>query len=213
MFQLDSKGNYQLTRWAEYPWLEHGFGTRISGQWTAASETATLKQIHSDIHVVVREGGGVLGEGDALLTDRAGTFVAIRTADCIPLLFADPVHRAVAAVHAGWRGTAAGIAAKTVGQMAEAFGSQPEDLEVSIGPGIGACCYEVGPEVAAQFGMTGHVSLDLTEFNRLQLRAAGVCAENIFAGTPCTFCSPDLLHSFRRDRELSGRMVSAIRVR
>ena len=116
----------------------------------------------------------MLGEGDALLEDQPGSVVAVKTADCIPILLVDERRRAVAAVHAGWRGTAARIAADAVAAMGERFGTRPEDLHAAIGPGIGACCYEVGPEVAAQFGGQGRGHIDLTAANRRQLEEAGV---------------------------------------
>jgi hypothetical protein len=107
----------------------------------------------------------VLGEGDALLDNTPGSVVAIKTADCLPILLVDDRHRAVAAVHAGWRGTVAGIAQRAVEAMRAQFGSAPGDLRAAIGPGIGPCCYEVGPEVAAEFGRQGRAHVDLGEAN------------------------------------------------
>lgn len=213
MFQLDQRGNFQATRWQGYDWLEHGFGTRLSGNWVPPEETATLKQIHSNVCVVVRGGRGTLGEGDSLVTSEVGTYLAIRTADCVPLLVVDPVRRAVAAVHAGWRGIDGRVTVATVRQMRDAFGSRPEDLEVAIGPAIGGCCYEVGPEVAIRFGFTGRAKVDLRAVNRLQLVEAGVRAERIDSHESCTYCERSLFDSFRREKEQSGRMVTAIRIR
>lgn len=90
-------------------------------------------------------------EGDALLTNQAGILLTVRSADCAPLLLVDPRHRAVAAVHAGWRGALKRIAEKTVGEMQRVFGTRPRDLLVAIGPSIRACCYEVGEEVREEF--------------------------------------------------------------
>lgn len=89
--------------------------------------------------------------GDALLTDEPGILLCVRVADCLPILLVDPRRRAVAAVHAGWRGTLARIAEKTVGVMRQILGSKPRDLRAAVGPGIRACCYEVGEEVVAAF--------------------------------------------------------------
>jgi YfiH family protein len=89
--------------------------------------------------------------GDALVTDRPGLLLSVRTADCVPLLLVDPAHRAVAAVHAGWRGSLERIAEKTACEMRRSFHSQPEQLLVAIGPSIRACCYEVGQEVVEAF--------------------------------------------------------------
>jgi YfiH family protein len=117
----------------------------------------SLRQIHSSlIHRVsardVRENGmpAVL-KGDGLMTDEPGVLLGIQTADCIPVLLADRKNRAVAAFHAGWRGTLARIVENGVGRMRLEFGSRPEDLLASIGPGIGRCCYAVGKELREQF--------------------------------------------------------------
>ena len=89
--------------------------------------------------------------GDASITNRPNLLLAIQTADCVPILLVDPHKRAVAAIHAGWRGTLARIAAKTIGKMQMHFGTKPADLLAAVGPSIGPCCYEVGTEVATQF--------------------------------------------------------------
>jgi len=117
----------------------------------------TLRQIHSDmIHRVDRadESNSKFSEApkaDALFTREAGVLLAVQTADCIPILLADPKQRAVAAIHSGWRGTLARIAAKTLGRMHMEFGTDPKDVIAALGPGIGRCCYEVGAEVAREF--------------------------------------------------------------
>jgi YfiH family protein len=116
----------------------------------------------------------------------------------VPILLVDERRRAVAAVHAGWRGTAARIAPGVVSAMAERFGTDPGDLHAAIGPGIGKCCYEVGPEVTAHFGEQRRAHIDLGEANRRQLLAAGVRADRIHASNLCTRCI-DQFHSFRRD--------------
>jgi purine-nucleoside/S-methyl-5'-thioadenosine phosphorylase / adenosine deaminase len=119
----------------------------------------TLRQIHSD--VVHRAGASIRAahppagektpQGDALVTREPGILLAVQTADCIPVLLADTKRRAIAAIHAGWRGTLRRIAAKTLGRMHMEFGTQPEDVIAALGPGIGRCCYEVGTEVARDF--------------------------------------------------------------
>jgi YfiH family protein len=111
----------------------------------------SLKQIHSDvIHLFDSVPSGVC-QGDASSTNRPGLLLAVQTADCVPILLVDPKKRAVAAVHAGWRGTLARIVVKVIGQMQMHFKSKPADLLAAIGPSIGGCCYEVGTEVATQF--------------------------------------------------------------
>ncbi|HXN26455.1 MAG TPA: peptidoglycan editing factor PgeF [Candidatus Acidoferrales bacterium] len=114
-----------------------------------------LRQIHSDIvHVVsaaeTRQGEQAL-QGDALITREPGVLLTIQTADCIPILLADTRQRAVAAIHSGWRGTAQRVAEKTLGRMRMEFGTRPQDVIAALGPGISACCYEVGHEVVKEF--------------------------------------------------------------
>lgn len=110
-----------------------------------------LRQFHSDvIHVIDSVPADSL-RGDALITGTSGLLLAVQTADCIPILLADPENRVVAAIHAGWRGTLKRIAEKTVGRMRMLFGSRPERVIAALGPGIGRCCYEVGPEVVKEF--------------------------------------------------------------
>jgi YfiH family protein len=112
----------------------------------------TLRQIHSSlIRRVTAEEIPLLLKGDGLMTDQPGVLLGIQTADCIPVLVADRKKRAVAAFHAGWRGTLARIVENGVGRMGVEFGSKPENLIASIGPGIGQCCYSVGDEVREQF--------------------------------------------------------------
>jgi len=210
LFYQDSQHIYRVPELDALPWLMHGFGTRLSDIPGRFAQLATLKQIHSSRCVAAGGREGQLGQGDAILEDAPGAVIAVKTADCLPLLLADERHRAVAAVHAGWRGTAAEIVRHAIAAMHDRFGTQAEDLHAAIGPGIGPCCYEVGPEVAAQFGLFGRVPLDLPAINRRQLEGAGVLAERIYDSGLCTMCRPAEFHSFRRDREAAGRMHSFI---
>ena len=116
---------------------------------TPAWPLITVRQVHSDL--IWRAEGDHPAVGDGLLTDQEGLMVSVRTADCHPILLVDVRKRAVSALHAGWRGTVKRIAEKGVGEMRHWFGSRPEDLRAAIGPGIHACCYEVGEEVREQF--------------------------------------------------------------
>lgn len=131
-----------------------GPGKRLRKNGAAKLQPVTLHQIHSDIPHRV---DATLAEskdapqGDALFTREPGFLLAVQTADCIPILLADTRLRAVAAVHAGWRGTLRRIAAKTLGRMQMEFGTRPEDVIAALGPGIGCCCYEVGEDVAREF--------------------------------------------------------------
>ncbi len=198
------------------PGLIHGFGTRLSEGWPG-QPMATVKQIHSARVVLVQEPGGQ-GEADALITDRSGFVLAVRTADCVPILIADPDHHAVAAIHAGWRGAVSRIVVGSVEAMRQHFGSDPAALIAAIGPAIGRCCFEVGPEVAAEFAalfperhdLASKTYIDLPEANRRQLMEAGLKADRISSASACTRCDAAQFHSYRRDREQSGRMVTAI---
>src|SRR5580698_5679475 len=141
------------------PWLEHGFGTKQGP--LSQDGMASLKQIHSSISLVADRRDGCVGEGDALLTREPGVVVSVRTADCFPILLADTRTRAVAAVHAGWRGTHAQVVRETIRRMEATFGSETVNLVAAIGPGIGACCFEVGEDVARKFGMDCAGRIDL----------------------------------------------------
>jgi YfiH family protein len=210
VFDKDSGTIYRVSELDSLPWLIHGFGTRRADIPSKFGQLATLKQIHSASCVAAEGRRGILGQGDALLENMPGSVVAVKTADCIPILLADERRRAVAAVHAGWRGTAARIVAGAVAAMQERFGTDPGDLHAAIGPGIGKCCYEVGPEVSAQFGEQGRVRLDLAAINRAQLIDAGVTEARIYASNLCTMCRADDFESFRRDGEAAGRLYSFI---
>lgn len=112
---------------------------------------AQVKQIHSSI---VHRLGGIpepAPTGDGLITNTPGLLLAVKTADCVPILVADPIRKAIGAFHAGWRGTAARIVEKGVGEMLRQFGSDPQNLRAAIGPCIRRCCYVVGDEVRAEF--------------------------------------------------------------
>jgi YfiH family protein len=112
---------------------------------------APLKQIHSDaIHLFTAAPAHVC-KGDASVTNRPGLLLAVQTADCVPILIVDPKKRAVAATHAGWKGTLSRIAEKAVGRLRLEFGSKPADLLAALGPSIGPCCYEVGAEFVTKF--------------------------------------------------------------
>jgi YfiH family protein len=211
---------YRVVALEQFDWLDHWFGTRNSTLDFQGRNLATLHQIHSDIAIAADGQAGRIGDGDALLTMTPGQLVAVRTADCLPILIADERRHAVAAVHAGWRGTVLGVAAQAVRELGRLFASQPEDLHAAIGPGIGACCYQVGPEVAAEFqplfperDLSGRTTIDLAEANRRRLAAAGLRDDRIYLGAPCTFCMKGEFFSYRREREQAGRMLSGIGVR
>ena len=208
MFYKDSRHIYRVPQLDSLSWLVHGFGARLAPVPALYANLATLRQVHSATCVPAAGLSGELGEGDALLENVPGSVVAVKTADCLPILLVDERRRAVAAVHAGWRGTVAGIAQHAVEAMRAQFGSLAADLHAAIGPGIGPCCYQVGPDVAARFGLQGRARVDLAGANRRQLIDAGVTPERIYASNLCTMCRPDEFHSFRRDKEAAGRLYS-----
>lgn len=174
------------------------------------------RQTHSDIVLRVdkqHHGAGLLRPElpacDALITNEPGTVLVIFTADCTPILLHDPITGAVGAAHAGWRGTAACIAAKTATAMADAYGCKPENIRAAIGPNIGQCCFQTDADVPdAMFAAFGEDAnsfvrydgqkyyVNLKELNALALRRAGI--HNITHSTACTACQTDLFWSHRR---------------
>jgi polyphenol oxidase len=220
MFYKDTRHVYRVEALDRLPWLDHGFGTRNSDGWVTGP-LAWVRQIHSDKWIEADGKAGCLGEADCLISATPGLYVGIRTADCIPVLIVDECRRAVAAVHAGWRGSAEAIAAKAVRAMGEQFGSRPADLLAAVGPGICGKCYEVGPEVAARFkalfperdDLDGQTRIDLREANRRQLLGAGLTPSRISVSSLCTACSPDEFYSWRREKEQAGRLISAVAIR
>jgi len=210
------------------PGLTHGFGKRVAGPRARAREIASatfkgsgevyfLRQVHG--RTVAQPPWPEPPEADASLSSRAGELLAVETADCLPLLLVDPVRRLAAAAHAGWRGSAAGVATATVRSLVE-HGSEPRGLLAALGPRIGPCCYEVGPDVEKAFGEAGAAfflpgkgsrkHLDVAAANRAQLLAAGLRVENIDILDFCTRCREDLFFSYRRDGASAGRMISVI---
>jgi polyphenol oxidase len=200
-----------------------------------------VRQVHSGVVHVIREGDGALEgrlqtaegkavlEGDGLITDVPGVLLGVGTADCVPVLVVDVEKRVVGAFHAGWRGTVARIVERGVAKMAEEYGSRVEDLLAAVGPSIGACCYTVGEEVRAEFGVRfgyagelfktgidgGGIRLDLWDANRRQLLDAGVDEGRIALVGECTACARDeggtlRYFSHRGERGLAGRMLNVV---
>jgi YfiH family protein len=188
---------------SRFPWLTHGFGGRDTVYPTGIT---TLRQIHSGIVLEATEPGvDRFADGDGLITNQPGVLVGVRTADCVPILIVDARTHSVAAVHAGWRGTAAEIVRVAVEQMGAFYNSNPNDLHAAIGPAIGQCCYEVGPDVAHQF-CTTESRIDLSAINAQQLTNAGV--NDVWQSHQCTFCEAEKYFSYRREKEAAGRMIS-----
>jgi len=226
---------------AAIPGLVHGFGRRAAGSETRRVSPSEPYETREETARRVRatlDGSGRLlllhqvhgarvveapwddpPEADAAVTASPGLLVGIQTADCLPLLLVDQRRRTAAAAHAGWRGTAKGIAREAVAALV-ARGARPAELTAALGPGIGACCYEVGDDVRAAFaegggaffrpGPHGRAHLDVRAANRAQLLAAGLRPEAVHDVDECTRCRPDLYHSYRREGKGGGRMISYI---
>ncbi len=163
-------------------------------------------------------------EGDALITDRPRVALAIQTADCVPILLWDPQRPAIAAVHAGWRGTAVDVVGAAIAAMREQLGTDPAALHAALGPAIGGARFEVGPEVVEALGERLDVDeflipvdgprphVDLRRANAALLRRAGVPGEAIETVGGCTHDDPELF-SYRRDGPRSGRQMGVVQLR
>ncbi len=189
-------------------------------------DVLTVKQIHSANTLVVRRNDRFIPPAntircDAIVTDCVGLMIGIRTADCLPIFIFDPRRPAVAAIHAGWRGTHQRIIRHVIDRMMKEFGSQPEELLVALGPSAGPCCYEVSAELADEFSVlfgdkavwreAGKASLDLPTINRIQAEEYGVLPHHIHHAAHCTICSVDpTFYSWRRERERAGRQYNYI---
>lgn len=164
-------------------------------------------------------------ETDALITGSRDTALCIFTADCVPVFLLDTENNAIGLCHAGWRGIASSIISKTISQMAENYGSKPSCIMAAIGPSIGPCCFNVGPDVADRFeslfkGRANIVIKDdaglrisLWEAAKTQLMDTGINPDSIINSGLCTSCKGDLFFSYRRDNSKTGRMVSIIQLR
>jgi YfiH family protein len=209
------------------------------GEWSAVaaamgvppSRLRLIRQVHGTDVAVARAGVEVpvnRPEADVIVTNDPSIAIAVRVADCAPILLADTRLGVVAAAHAGWRGAARGAAAKAVLALGEQFGSQPADLIAAIGPCLGPCCGEVGPEVADAFRDAGHAAddvkrwfapgagdrslLDLGGANVDQLVRAGVPRARIYDSAICTKSHAQVFHSYRAAGAAAGRMAAAIRM-
>lgn len=187
----------------------------------ALDKLVSAHQIHSD-RIVYADGSAECFDGaDGFVTDRPGVFLLVKVADCQPILLFDPVHRVVGACHAGWRGTAAGIAAKTVEAMVS-LGADPSKVIAACGPCIGKCCFEVGEDFVGAltrispellncvFRSGSGIFADLRSMNRHVLLLAGLEERNVFVSGECTCCDADKFFSHRRTHGLRGTMAGVI---
>jgi YfiH family protein len=190
-----------------------------------------IQQVHGTVVAVARRGRTVpwaRPEADAIVTDDPDVAIGVRVADCTPILLFDPAKNVAGAAHAGWRGTAAGAGPATVRALHDTFGSKAADLVAAIGPCLGRCCGEVGPDVIDAFRAGGAAArsiaewfapgqgdrsfLDLERANRDQLVRAGLDPDRIYAAGLCTKTHHASLHSYRAAREQAGRILGAIKV-
>ena len=189
-----------------------------------------ISQVHGADVAVVRAGSGEAWNpprADVIVSDDRETAIVVRVADCAPVLLADTRSGVVAAAHAGWRGAAQGAATSAVTALGEHFGSDPRDLVAAIGPCLGICCGEVGPEVVEAFANAGHAPatiqrwfrpghgdrfyLDLAVANADQLETAGVPRDQIHVSGLCTKSHSQLFHSYRAHGRGAGRLAGVIR--
>lgn len=204
--------------------LARTFGTKVE-------KLVTVNQMHGTDLLVIDEPNPDYGhflkiDCDGIITNQPGLMIAVGVADCLPLLLLDPVKRVVAALHAGWKGTAGNIAAKGVATLVSLFGSDCRDILAATGPAIGACCYEVDVPVRDAFlacdliwdncateSGDGKWKLDLAAANRLQLLAAGLEDEHVEVASQCVCCQQDWFFSYRRDGQETGRQAGFIMLR
>ena len=192
----------------------------FSGTW----RLATCWQVHgAEVRrIIPRDATAALDTNeercDALTTDAPRILLGVQTADCVPVILGDARTGACAAVHAGWRGTAASIVSAALARMRVEYGTRAEDVRACIGPAANVCCYEVGREVIDTFRTrfdyadellapttSGHARIDLQRANRRQLADAGVAPARIHTAPFCTICRNDLFFSYRREKKLHGR--------
>jgi polyphenol oxidase len=194
------------------------------GQWSLAG----CWQVHgADVRVVgsveeAKPAEDHLGETiycDVIVSNADRVLAGVKTADCVPILIGDPRTRSFAAVHAGWRGTLATAAIAATQRLSNEYGAKAKDLRVAIGVSAGACCYEVGSEVIDAFtnrfpdgaklftpARPGHAFVDLLKANRDQLESIGVKPDRIHVAPLCTMCRTDLFLSYRKEKQLHGKV-------
>ena len=203
-------------------------GINIKTNLDALAEAAGLtslphqvQQVHGD-KLLWCKGSGTMhnDEADILLTDQTETALAVRTADCLPILLADPKTGIAAAIHAGWRGTATQVAQTAVREM-QSRGVQTKDILASLGPCIGPCCFHIdtitagklansAPEAEFQIRRDPEIAADLREINALQLIQCGLADVHIERMNACTACDNRRFFSYRRDNKLAGRHLAVV---
>ena len=219
-------GGWWFRRWAS-PSLIAGISSRSldPGEWLrrlpTGVRTVSAEQVHGSSVAAIgaaRSDGLIIPGCDALVTGTAGVALLIRTADCLPILFADPSRGVVGIAHAGWRGLAGGLPERVLSTFRHVYQSRVEEVWVAIGPAIRACCYEVGPELMRHFGSfveerRGRRTCDLIGAAMAALRRCGVRPRRLVDSGQCTACERRRWFSLRRDGPETGRMVSVILIR
>lgn len=189
------------------------------------SKTVLSKQTHTDnIRIVTKDdwGKGIvktsdISDTDALVTNIEGTALTVFSADCTPVLLYDKENRVIAAIHSGWRGTVKNISAKCVKLMREAFGSNPKNIIAAIGPCIGPCCFEFGPDAVDYFDKAylkptenGKYIVDIQSIISDSLLSCGLLSDNIDISDICTVCHSDMFYSYRKHKDKTGRQIAII---
>ncbi len=195
---------------------------RVAGE-AGVERVFTVRQVHGRKVIVVGDDSSIESvgalQGDALVTCRPNVAVGVRTADCVPILLADPTAPVVAAIHAGWRGLVAGVVQAAVRCMVDGFGASTDRMLAAIGPAIGACCFVIGDDVAGRLRAVapGLVSMRgdrstaaLAEAGRVVLVETGVDEEHVDLLRECTCCEAERYFSHRRDSGVTGRQMSYI---
>jgi YfiH family protein len=228
--QLQLRGDSEQSR--------HDWANVADAMGVPADRLWRMRQVHGcEVFRVNDDTPATPPQVDAIVTDRADVALAVQVADCVPLLLADPRTGAIAATHAGWRGTAANVAAATVAQLVRDYDARPADLIAAIGPSIGPVCFQVGPDVREAFvnGVNGSVSgngraslqpgswfapdtgdrlrLDIWRANHDQLAAAGLDPAHVHIAGLCTVTHVEHFFSYRREQQSTGRLLGVIRRR
>lgn len=214
-----------------FSFIQHGFLTRHFGtdqvKGISVRSVCRVKQVHGNTVAHVTDLNQLpklrQTEADIIITKIPDTALIISTADCVPLLFCDPIKKVIAAAHAGWRGTAKEVAKTTVQAMIELYHCDPKNIGVAIGPAIQYCCYEVDSKVYDSFSekeffkpvpkKKGHWTLSLSQLNHYQLIRSGILDENIWISTLCTACHTDQFYSYRKEGDKASRQWSYIALR
>ena len=190
----------------------------FAGCWQVHGADVRVVQSMDDARPAENQQGDTI-YCDVIVSRAKSVLAGVKTADCVPILIGDPVTRAFAAIHAGWRGTLATAVIVAVDRLKREYDARPENLRVAIGAAAGPCCYEVGSEVidafTSRFGSgaslfrttrPGHATVDLLKANRDQLQSAGVIPERIHTAPICTMCSTDLFFSYRKEKSVHGKV-------